>query len=227
MRYLWIFSSPPDCDWIVAAASPAGSMCVTMRCKPGSASRKACSNALACRWASSKTSDSFHLQVQLQPALGAFFVDADAVCPQSVAGGQQPDFGCDVFLAAGGGFHVHHHVGLGQNRCARCLRRRWRYRGFVRRRPSGRRPSVTSAKTSGPLRRRRTWRTSSTPGTLRTAASTFCCRPDGNTVQQIFDRFFAQLQAHPNHDGGHAQGGHGSRPLSARGGRIVRPPARL
>ena len=54
--------------------------------------------------------------------------------------------------------------------------------------------SVTSAKTSGPLRRRRTLLTPSTPGTRLHGRQRL--RADrGDAVQQVVDRLLAQLQA--------------------------------
>ena len=86
--------------------------------------------------------------------------------------------------------------------------------------------SVTSAKISGPLRRSRSRVTCSTPGTCPAAAATLLVQPLRHAVQQIVDRLLAELEADPNHDHRHAQGGHGVGLDQPGHARIARRPTR-
>ena len=184
------------CNWpagsprTVAAASPAGSMCVTIRVTPGKAlphgplelGRLAVGLVQPQRIA--------HFQVQFQPPLPVLFINADAMGAQAVPGGQQADNRGYVFRAGGNRLDVDHHVGAGLDRRAAAASTWWAMSCARSKAAACPTASVTSAKIAGPLRRSRSRVTSSTPGTCLAAAGNVVLQAGGHTVQQVVHRLF-------------------------------------
>ena len=147
-----------------------------------------------------------HLQVQFQPTLRVLLVKADGMRPEAPPGGKDADLRGDVVVAQGQRLGVDHHVGVGHDGADGLGRLVGDFVGPLEAdRMAHRERDVGKHLRSGPPHADLRDRLDAVHLPGRTGH--LVAKIVGDAVQEVVDRLLAQLQADPDHDSGHGQGG--------------------